>query len=428
MKILIVSQYFWPENFRINDLAIGLQEKGHHVTVLTGQPNYPTGKFFPGYGFWKKRREDYQGIDVRRVPLVARGNGGAWRLMGNYFSFALFACLLGPVMCRGKVDRILVYEPSPITVGLPALLLKKVKRAPLFFWVQDLWPDSLSATGAIRSAWILKLVEYLVRVIYCGCDRILVQSRAFCLPIVNLGITPDRILYFPNSAEKLYHPVVLQPNAKEHTQMPNGFRVMFAGNIGKAQDFETILGAAEHTQSHPDIHWVILGDGRMFSWVGDQVKRRGLTKTVHLLGRHPVEAMPRYFSLANVMLVTLRRDPIFALTIPAKVQSYLACAKPLIAALPTQKEFVVPTWIHDGPSTKAPAPVVDVDQPGRRPRPRHRPERQAGARPDTDAAKQQLREFQRAAERAQHARHVPAGERPFVRRYFGELVESGRAR
>ena len=301
--------------------------------VLTGIPNYPAGKVFPGYRFWKKRREDYHGIDVRRVPLIARGSGRAWRLMLNYFSFVVFACLLGPVMCRGKVDRILVYEPSPITVGLPALLLKKLKRAPLFFWVQDLWPESLSATGAIRAAWILKLVEYLVRFIYRGCDRILVQSRAFCTPISNLGITSERILYFPNSAEELYQPVDIEPDAKERAEVPDGFRVMFAGNIGKAQDFDTILAAAELLKEYQDIHWVILGDGRMFDWVKDQVGERRLIDRVHLLGRHPVEKMPRYFALADVMLVTLRREAIFALTIPAKVQSYLACSKPLIAAL-----------------------------------------------------------------------------------------------
>lgn len=333
MRILIVTQYFWPENFRINDLALGLQQKGHRVMVLTGVPNYPAGKFFPGYRIWKPRREDYHGIEVLRVPLISRGSGRSWRLVLNYFSFVFFACLLGAVVCRDKVDRILVYEPSPITVGLPALLLKKIKRAPVFFWVQDLWPESLSATGAVRSNWILRIVEKLVRFIYQGCDRILVQSRAFVSPIERLGIEGQRIVYFPNSAEELYRPVTLESSAPERQDMPAGFCVMFAGNIGKAQDFETILGAVQRTQSHPDIHWVVLGDGRMFSWVRDQVKKRSLTKTVHLLGRHPVESMPRYFSLADVMLVTLRQEPIFSMTIPAKVQSYLACAKPLIAAL-----------------------------------------------------------------------------------------------
>ncbi len=152
MRILIVSQYFWPENFRINDLVVGLIEKGYQVTVLTGKPNYPAGKFFLGYGFFHGNRDSYHGAEVLRVPIVPRGNGATWRLAVNFLSFVFFAGLLGPFLCRGKYDLIFVYEPSPMTVGLPALLLKKIKSAPIMFWVQDLWPESLSATGAISSA------------------------------------------------------------------------------------------------------------------------------------------------------------------------------------------------------------------------------------------------------------------------------------
>jgi len=333
MKILIITQYFWPEGFRINDLVLGLKEVGHEVEVLTGMPNYPTGKFFSGYSFSKPKKESYEGVPVWRVPLVPRGNGQGWRLVLNFFSFAAAACVLGPIRCRNKFDIIFVYEPSPITVGLPALVMKKVKSAPVMFWSQDLWPESLSATGAVRSQWILDRVASMVRFIYRGCDRILVQSKAFIKPTEALGVTPQRIYYFPNSAEKLYQPLDLEKNATERAKMPAGFKVMFAGNIGAAQDFETILSAAEHLQGQTDIHWIILGDGRKRSWVETEIQQRNLAGSVHLLGRHPVESMPRYFSLADAMLVTLKKDPIFALTIPAKVQSYLACGKPIIAAL-----------------------------------------------------------------------------------------------
>ncbi len=143
----------------------------------------------------------------------------------------------------------------------------------------------------------------------------------------------ERIRYFSNSAEEFYRPVTLAADAPERVSMPEGFRIMFAGNIGAAQDFETIITAAERLKAYPDIHWVILGDGRMAAWVKDQIEKRRLGGTVHLLGRHPVESMPRFFSLADAMLVTLKKQPIFSLTVPAKVQSYLACGKPLIAAL-----------------------------------------------------------------------------------------------
>jgi colanic acid biosynthesis glycosyl transferase WcaI len=333
MRILVVTQYFWPEGFRINDLALGLRERGHEVTVYTGKPNYPGGQFFPGYGFFNRPTEDYHGVRVVRVPLVPRGAGTGYRLALNYLSFAVFASVLAPLRCRGSFDAILVYEPSPITVGLPAIVLKALKRAPLLFWVQDLWPESLSATGAVRAPWVLRTVERLVRFIYRRCDRVLVQSRAFIEPIARLGTAPERIVYFPNSAEALYRPVAVEDASAERGLMPGGFIVMFAGNIGAAQDFGTVLSAAERLKSHADIRWVVIGDGRVLHWVESEVARRGLTGTVHLLGRHPVEAMPRFFAHAGALLVTLRKDAIFALTIPAKVQSYLACARPVVAAL-----------------------------------------------------------------------------------------------
>ena len=333
MHVLVITQYFWPESFRINDLVIGLKEKGYRITVLTGQPNYPAGAFYPGYGFFKWKKEEFDGIEVIRVPVFPRGSGRSFRLVLNYLSYACFACFIGPFRCTSRYDLIFVFEPSPITVGLPALLFKKLKKAPILFWVQDLWPESLSATGAISSKVLLRYVEKLVRFIYQGSDYILVQSKEFYVPIEKLGIDKERIRYFPNSAESLYKPMILENDAPETISIPAGFRVMFAGNIGAAQDFATILDAAEKLKSYPDIHWLILGDGRKLVWVKEQIISRGLSKTFHLLGRYPVEVMPRYFSLADVMLVVLKSDPIFSLTIPSKIQSYLACGKPIIAAL-----------------------------------------------------------------------------------------------
>lgn len=330
---MIVTQYFWPETFPINDLARGLVERGHLVTVLTGIPNYPEGRFITGYGLFKNTRQNYHGAKVIRAPLIPRGRGGRLGLALNYLSFACCASLLAPFYLRGRYDLIFVYEPSPITVGLPAYVLKKLKSIPIFFWVQDLWPESLSATEAVNSKTALKMVEKMVRFIYKGCDRILIQSRAFSSPIAELGIDRHRISYFPNSADARYQPVTLEDDAPEKAEMPDGFRIMFAGNIGAAQDFGTILKAAGILKNQTDIHWVIIGEGRMRPWVEKQIHEQKLTGTVHLLGRHPADSMPRYFSLADALLVTLRKEPIFALTIPSKVQAYLACGKPILAAL-----------------------------------------------------------------------------------------------
>jgi colanic acid biosynthesis glycosyl transferase WcaI len=333
MRILVVTQYYWPENFRINDLTTGLIEKGHQVTVLTGIPNYPEGCFFAGYGFFKRRYQNYKGVNIIRVPLIPRGSGTGFRLMLNYLSFAICGSLLAPLFCQQQFDLIFVFEPSPITVGLPAIVLKKLKSIPIVFWVQDLWPESLSATGAITSNRVLKLVEKLVKFIYRNCDMILVTSQSYFNPIKKLGVSKNDLRYFPQSVEEVYEPVTVSSAFQKVKNIPDGFRVMFAGNIGTAQSFETIIQAAEKLKGFHDIHWIIIGDGRMYSWVMAEIKRRKLHNTFHLLGRHALESMPMFFALADTLLVSLKKDPIFSLTIPGKVQSYIACGKPVIASL-----------------------------------------------------------------------------------------------
>jgi colanic acid biosynthesis glycosyl transferase WcaI len=327
MKVLIVTQYFWPESFRINDLAIGLAERGHDVTVLTGLPNYPEGRLFAGYGARGPWRERHRGIEIVRVPIVPRGRGGRLRLGLNYVSFALSASLFGALRVRNAVDAVLVYEPSPVTVGIPGALMRWLKAAPVLFWVQDLWPESLRATGAVRSRWILAAVGRLVRWIYARSDYVLVQSRAFVGAVASAGVPAERIRYFPNSAERS------EGGAARAAPLPEGFRILFAGNIGAAQDFVTILRAAELARAEARLRWIIVGDGRQRAWVEREIARRGLQDTVCLLGRHPPEAMPAFYAAADALLVTLRRDPIFALTVPSKLQSYLAAGKPILAAL-----------------------------------------------------------------------------------------------
>jgi glycosyltransferase involved in cell wall biosynthesis len=319
VRILVLTQYFWPETFRINDVVDGLVGRGHSVTVYTGLPNYPGGSFHPGYGFSGPYKEKRNGADVRRVPLLPRGSGGSVRLALNYLSHALAATLLAPF--QKKCDVILVFEPSPMTIGIPARVLRALKGAPVVFWVQDLWPESLSATGAVRSRAVLALVDRLIKWIYRGCDRVLVQSEAFIPSVEAHGVPRERIRYLPNSAEAFYR--------KVDVEKQRGFRVLYAGNIGAAQDFPTILAAAERVR---DVQWLIVGDGRMRSWVESEVKQRGLSN-VQLLGQRPGEEMPRLFAQADVLLATLRREPIFAYTIPSKIQSYLACGRPVIAAI-----------------------------------------------------------------------------------------------
>jgi len=332
MNILIVTQYFWPENFRVNDLASGLIERGHKVTVLTGIPNYPEGRFYPGYGFPGKHRDVYQGVDICRVPLISRGTSKGVRLAVNFISFALFGALFGPFLCRSRFDVIYVFEVSPITAAFPAILMKWLRKCPLQLHVLDLWPESLIATDAVRSPLVLRVVDNIVRFIYRHSNQILVQSRGFRLSLLERGVDGAKIYYFPSSAEKLFSSQAAIADAQLPAQLPDGFIVLFAGNVGEAQDFPTILRAAEKLLMHQEIKFVILGDGRRFEWVKEEVARRRL-ENVYLLGRFPLETMPAFFAKADALLVTLKNDPIFALTVPAKLQSYMAFGKPVAAAL-----------------------------------------------------------------------------------------------
>jgi glycosyltransferase involved in cell wall biosynthesis len=341
VRLLIVSQYFWPEAFRINDVARDLVARGHEVTVLCGTPNYPAGRVFEGYGWFKRTRETWHGVDIVRVPLIARGNGSRRRLIANYISYALAASLLGPLRCRGKYDAILVFQMSPATMGVAAVVMKWVRRAPILYWVQDLWPESVIAVGAVRKPWLLWPIAALVRGFYRASAFVLIQSHSFRKHVEAHGIAAERIRYLPNTAEPFYVPLPAERAHPALARVPPGFRVMFAGNVGAAQALPTLLAAAELTRARRDIQWVIVGEGSMSAWVEQEVARRNLSQTVQLLGRFPTTDMPRLFAGADALLVTLRRDPVLALTIPSRVQSYLASGKPIVGAIDGEGAAVI---------------------------------------------------------------------------------------
>lgn len=328
----MVSQYFWPENFRINDLVQEWTKRGHAVTVLTGKPNYPAGTVFPAFLDNPTSFSTYHGARVVRAPMLARSQGSL-RLIGNYLSYVVGASLAGPWRLRGEAfDAVFVFEPSPITVGLPAILMGRLKRAPVVFWVLDLWPETLAAIGVIRSPRLLGLVGRLVAYIYNRCTLVLGQSRGFQASIAQYCADPGKIRYFPSWSEPLFEQSDATP-APEVPLQPNTFSVLFAGNIGEAQDLPAIVEAATRLKDHPHVRWLIVGDGRKSAWLEEEVRRRGLEKQVLLLGRHPVERMPSFYAHADALLVSLKKDPVFSLTIPGKVQSYLQAGIPLLGML-----------------------------------------------------------------------------------------------
>jgi colanic acid biosynthesis glycosyl transferase WcaI len=333
LRILVVSQYFWPEEFRVNDLVRGLTDRGHKVTVLTGIPNYPGGRFFSGYGIRRNGRQTYEGAHVLRVPLIPRGKGHGIRLALNYASFAISSMVLGPLICRGEFDLIFVCQLSPVTIALPGILFRKIKKAPMILWILDLWPESLSISGVVRSNFILKPLKRMVGYIYRRSDLILVASKGFMPSVADQGVAKNRIRYFPNWHEPEYTTLETETNTEGTDLLPAGFTVVFAGNIGAAQSFETILEAAEMLKDEPEIKWIIIGDGRRLNWVKEEAIKRDLGRSFHILGRRPVGEMRSLFIQAGAMLVTLQPNPAMALTVPGKIQSYMACAKPIIAAL-----------------------------------------------------------------------------------------------
>lgn len=334
MRVLIVSQYFWPESFRINDLATALVERGHEVTVLTSQPNYPGGRFFAGHGYFRPYTQWFGEVLVKRVPMIPRGDGTKMRLIVNYLSFAASASMAGPLVIRSKPDVIFVFQVSPITMTIPAMVLRAQKKVPIVLWVLDLWPESLVGAGALApGAQALKLGRMLTRWIYGHCDRILGTSRSFLPAIQQDGVPDEKVGYLPNWGEGLYEPVELPPDAPEHGMVPPGFRVMIAGQISGTQAPETLLSAALALVEYPAIHWVVVGGGRRKAWLEAEVTRCGLSGNFHFLGSRPAEEMPRLIAIADVCVVTLRRSPAFALTVPGRVQTYLACGKPIVASM-----------------------------------------------------------------------------------------------
>jgi glycosyltransferase involved in cell wall biosynthesis len=334
MRILVVSQYFWPESFRINDLVVALNHRGHDVTVLTGVPNYPVGSIFPEFHSAPEKFRRYEGSDVIRVPLLPRGHGSV-RLALNYLSFIISAGIGALWKLRTRdFDLIFVYQPSPITSCLPAIAFGRLKGLPVVLWTLDLWPETLRATGIVRSPHLLAAVGRMVSFIYRHCALILGQSRSFEENVARYAVSTSKFRYFPQWSEPLfYEGGTCHEVAPEMKPYHETFNVLFAGNVGESQDFPAILSAAEQLKNDARIRWIIVGDGRAAESVRSQILDRGLQDRVVMLGRYPIERIPSFFRAAGALLVTLAKDPVFAMTIPGKVQTYLASGRPLVAML-----------------------------------------------------------------------------------------------
>jgi glycosyltransferase involved in cell wall biosynthesis len=331
MRILVVSQYFWPENFRINDLCSEMVVKGHSVTVLTGEPNYPSGTKDGNYLLNKQKYNEFKGCKVVRVPLVARGDGKL-RLILNYISFFLFASTVGIWRLRKqKFDVIFVCQLSPVTSAIPAILYRKLYGTPVVMWVLDLWPDSLKAVGVVKSDKALLIINKLVQFIYNRCDLILGQSKSFVSEIQSnsSGVNVD---YFPSWAENVFEEK--GNSTSVFLSDDNTFDILFAGNVGEAQDFSNLLSALTILKIREvKVKFHVVGDGRYLETLKEKIFENDLGDYIKLWGRFPLEDMPKFFSSADVLFVSLKNNPTFSMTIPGKVQSYMMAEKPILASL-----------------------------------------------------------------------------------------------
>jgi glycosyltransferase involved in cell wall biosynthesis len=338
VRLLVVSQYYWPETFRITEVVQSLRALGCDVDVLTGQPNYPDGVVHPGYSAASLRTQIIDGLRIHRVPLVPRSRGSALRLVLNYLSFVVSAAVFGPWLLRGRrVDAILVFGVSPILQAIPAIWLARLKGARLATWVQDLWPESLSATGSVHNSYILCAVSTVVRWIYRKNDLLLVQSQAFVEPVATMaGGTP--VVYHPNPGELAFS----MPDIGKASplQLELGFNVVFAGNLGTVQALDTLLAAAQLLRNEEDVRFVLVGSGSCSAWLQQEVIRLGLD-SVMMPGRFPPADMPGILAQASAVLVSLVKDPIISQTVPSKVQAYLAAGKPIIASMDGEGARVV---------------------------------------------------------------------------------------
>jgi len=334
-RVLIVGQHYWPETFRITDIAEGLVENGYDVDVLCGIPNYPAGKFFSGYGIFKKRTQLINGVRVMRVLEIPRGNNTNFRIFINFISFPFFAMFHIPRLLFTKYDRVVAYQLSPVFMSLPAIIISKIKRIPLYFYVCDFWPHSLFSMIDFSKQPLLKRI--ITRVSYWHykkADGIIgvfkgMQTRF----ITEVGMAKEKTLYIPQAPEKIYETEVYDKELEK--RFAKTFNIVFAGNINPAQSFDVITQAAlnVYNAGHKDINYIIIGEGMSKKWLIKEVQRLGIASQFTFEGLKPVTDIPKYQTVADALIVGLSKSPLFEYGIPAKIYSYLPSGKPIIAAI-----------------------------------------------------------------------------------------------
>ncbi|OUQ04129.1 glycosyltransferase WbuB [Thomasclavelia spiroformis] len=333
MKILIVSQYFYPENFRINDLALELRNRGHKITVLTGLPNYPKGEYFDGYSNDRNCDEVWNDIPICRCNLRPRKTGSI-NLIRNYISFVVEANKKLKKLENIDFDLIYVFEVSPITVALPAIKLKKKKNIPVIINIQDLWPENIVAVTGMTNPIIIGLVNRMVNYIYRHCDLILTASPSFVSKIKERINDKDKVRYWPQ------YSTVNKTDEEVSIYDKEYFNIVFTGNIGEAQGIDLAIEAAKILKDKK-ICWHFVGEGRSKEKLEKLVNEYGINDRVKFHGFHPEKEIPKYLKDADAALLILKPNPVFEMTIPAKLQTYLACGVPILGCVSGEGKRII---------------------------------------------------------------------------------------
>ncbi len=337
MKILVVCQYYYPEPFRITDICESLVKRGHEVTVLTGLPNYPEGEILKEYRHGDKREEKLNGVNVIRCYEIGRGKSKI-KLFLNYFSYAISATFRALRM-KSQYDVILVNQLSPVMMGVPAMVYKKKFNKEILFYCLDLWPDSLAAGGIEQNSLIYRLFYKISRWIYSSADLLLVTSSMFENYFREvLKLNEVKIKHLPQYAEDLF--TLNLENNSTSSEKSNTFNFVFAGNIGDMQSVETIIRAANELKNIKDISFHIIGDGSRLEDCKKLSNELNIS-SIKFYGRRPIEEMPQYYAMADAMLITLKANKTLSLTLPGKVQSYMASGKPIIGAIDGETRLVI---------------------------------------------------------------------------------------
>lgn len=338
--ILVISQYFYPEQFRVNDICQEWVKRGYKVTVITGIPNYPQGKYFEDYGIWKHRREIYEGVDIVRLPLIPRGSTSTM-LSLNYLSYVVSG-FFWQLFTRIKADYTFIYEVSPMTQALPGVWYSKRKKIPCFIYVTDLWPENVEIITGIHNTVAIKLLQIMVDYIYHNCDHIFTSSKSFIKNIEKRGISKNKINFWPQYAEDFYNP---NPNSLlDITEIPQDgiFNITFAGNIGYAQGLEILPEAAEILkEKNIKIRFNIIGDGRYRNTLVSLVEQKQLCEYFNFIEKKEPSKIPQYMKSSDAALICLSKNPVFAMTIPAKTQSCMACGIPIILSADGEVQDII---------------------------------------------------------------------------------------